>query len=182
MLQKYCGNNDIEITCKSKRHLLDDEHLEAALMEVANEAFEPLRDRIFNLAMPQKSKIQSKHMRLKIIISVLQYIVDNPVELSRPGIPAAAIIEGVDRLCRMLSEELIASSNLTQELGCLHEREETRETKNNLIPLFFFDKANKKLLVIEPTIYSIVIYSVDKMREIISELIDTLTSLKAKNS
>ena len=49
-------------------------------------------------------------------------------------------------------------------------REENRQTKTNFIPLFYFDKANKKLLVLEPTIYVIKQYNESLLIDIADEL------------
>lgn len=52
----------------------------------------------------------------------------------------------------------------------MHLREENRQTKTNFIPLFYFDKANKKLLVLEPTIYVIKQYNESLLIDIADEL------------
>ena len=43
---------------------------------IINEAFTPLRDRIINLALPHRDRRDSKYLRLKIIIAVLQLIIE----------------------------------------------------------------------------------------------------------
>ena len=75
-----------------------------------------------------------------------------------------------------MGEVTVDISNLTQELGMLHLREENKNAKSNFISLFFFDKANKKLLVLEPTIYMIKNYSVQLIQNIIDELTSILGS------
>ena len=70
----------------------------------------------------------------------------------------------------VIFEESLGISNVTQELGLIHTREENRQTKNNFIPLFFFDKSNRKLLILEPTIYQIREYNSQLITDIISEL------------
>ena len=40
----------------------------------------------------------------------------------------------------------------------------------NFIPLFYYDKANKKVLVLEPTIYEIKSFDKAKISEITKEL------------
>ncbi len=52
----------------------------------------------------------------------------------------------------------------------LHLREENRQTGTNFIPLFYFDKANKKLLVLEPTVYVIKEYNESLLTDISDEL------------
>ena len=76
----------------------------------------------------------------------------------------------MDKLSRIDGEEPIGISNLTQELGVIHEREENRDTNRNFIPLFYYDKANKKVLVLEPTIYEIKSFDKAKISEITKEL------------
>ena len=43
-------------------------------------------------------------------------------------------------------------------------------TNRNFIPLFYYDKANKKVLVLEPTIYEIKSFDKAKISEITKEL------------
>lgn len=76
--------------------------------------------------------------------------------------------------CVELNEDKIGISNLTQELGVIHLREENRQTGLNFISLFYFDKVNKKLLVLEPTIYEIKAYSNELLTDIIEELKESL--------
>ena len=59
---------------------------------------------------------------------------------------------------------------MTQELGVLHLREENRQTGVNFIPLFYFDKPNKRLLILEPTIYVVKAYDEKLLDGIASEL------------
>ena len=138
--------------------------------EVISEAYSPLHDRVVNLAMPQRERKESKRMRLKIIISVLRLIVEDDAVKTQAGIHLSAIKDKLDVLCDMWEEDRIDISNLTQELGVLHLREENRQTKTNFIPLFYFDKANKKLLVLEPTIYVIKQYNESLLIDIADEL------------
>ena len=133
----------------------------------------PLHDRLVNLAMPQREKRDSKHMRQKIIISVLRLIITNSTTATS-GLSLAAIKSEMDKLSEELQGEKIGISNLTQELGLLHQREENRQTGINYIPLFYFDKANKKLLVLEPTIYEINAYNQEMIKDIVHELVEGL--------
>ena len=130
----------------------------------------PLHDRLINLAMPQRDKKESKRMRLKIIIAILRLIVANDADKTQGGLSTTAIKSKMDELCQGWGEEEIAISNMTQELGALHLREENRQTGVNFIPLFYFDKANKKLLILEPTIYVIKEYNKNLLSEIALEL------------
>ena len=61
---------------------------------------------------------------------------------------------------------------MIQELGVLHEREENRQAGANFIPLFYYDKANRKLLIIEPTLYEIKEYDPNLITEIIISIKD----------
>ena len=77
----------------------------------------------------------------------------------------------VEVICKTQDTPLIQSSNITQELGNLHLREENRQTGQNFIPLFYFDKTNRKVLVIEPTIYMIKEYDCKLLQNILNELL-----------
>lgn len=159
---------------QDKLIILDNEEKLANVMQnVINEAYAPLMDRIKNLALPQRNKKDSKRMRLKIVISVLKLIKDMDINKTQTGIPLERIKSGVDDICRQTSENLIDISNITQELGLIHLREENRQTGGNFIPLFYFDKANRKLLVIEPTLYEIKSYKSTLIDDIIKDILDT---------
>ena len=94
-----------------------------------------------------------------------------PLDLSlQNGFALGEVKDCMDELSRIDGEEPIGISNLTQELGVIHEREENRDTERNFIPLFYYDKANKKVLVLEPTIYEVKSYDKTKISEIIKEL------------
>ena len=47
---------------------------------------------------------------------------------------------------------------------------------SNYIPLFYYDKANKKLLVIEPTVYVLKAYDKGLLEKILAELIKIANS------
>ena len=113
-------------------------------------------------------------MRQKIVIAILQLIIKMDVENAQKGFSSSLIRQEVDSLCKELGDDSIPISNLTQELGLLHMREENRQAGSNFIPLFYFDKVNKKLLVIEPTIYEIKSYSEEMLNDIINELKESL--------
>ena len=172
-VQKYCQRFDIDKTQNTKRLLADAESAQLVAQEVVGEAYLPLHDRLVNLAMPQREKRDSKHMRQKIIISVLRLIITNSTTATS-GLSLAAIKSEMDKLSEELQGEKIGISNLTQELGLLHQREENRQTGINYIPLFYFDKANKKLLVLEPTIYEINAYNQEMIKDIVHELVEGL--------
>ena len=103
-------------------------------------------------------------------------IIDDADANTQTGIPFNAIKNGIDSICNDLGDDLIGVGNLTQELGLLHTREENRQTKSNYIPLFYYDKANKKLLVIEPTVYVLKAYDKGLLEKILAELIKIANS------
>lgn len=169
-LQKYCQEFGVFETQRIKKALYGSDSVRKVAEEVVSEAFTPLHDRLINLAMPQRDRKESKRMRLKIIIAILRLIIANDAEKTQGGLSTTAIKNEMDIFCHGLGEEEIAISNMTQELGVLHLREENRQTGVNFIPLFYFDKANKKLLILEPTIYVIKEYREDLLSEIALEL------------
>lgn len=169
-LQKYCQEFGVYETQTVKKCLHGSGSVKKVAEEVISEAFTPLHDRIVNLAMPQRDRKESKRMRLKIIIAILRLIVAKTALKMQGGLSTSDIKNELDILCQGWGEEEIAISNMTQELGVLHLREENRQTGVNFIPLFYFDKTNKKLLIIEPTIYVIKEYNQELLNEIVVEL------------
>lgn len=97
-------------------------------------------------------------------------ILENNSIKVQSGFALSEVKDCMDKLSRIDGEEPIGISNLTQELGVIHEREENRDTNRNFIPLFYYDKANKKVLVLEPTIYEIKSFDKAKISEITKEL------------
>lgn len=169
-LQKYCQEFSVYGTQASVKSLIKNGVADKAAGEVIAEAFTPLHDRIVNLAMPQRDRKDSKRMRLKIIIAVLKLIISDDTGVTQSGIPLSEIKSKLDFLCTSWMEDPIGISNLTQELGQLHLREENRQTGTNFISLFYFDKVNKKLLVLEPTIYVVKEYNASLLMDIADEL------------
>ena len=78
----------------------------------------------------------------------------------------------INEICNQTKENSIDISNLTKEIGELHLKEENRETKVNYIPLFYYEKSNRRLLVIEPTIYVLVEYDSNIIKKMVEELLD----------
>lgn len=173
-LQKYCQKFNVFETQEHRITLRNNDLCVKATEEVTSEAYKPLYDRIMNLAKPQRKAKDSKFMRLKIVIAILHLIIENDTQNLQSGLPLTTIKNTADKLSGMRNEAPIPVSNLTQELGLLHLREENRQTGINFIPLFYFDKVNKKLLILEPTLYVIKAYSVAKLEEIILELEDSI--------
>ncbi len=173
MLQKYCQKCNIFQTSDNRVMLNNQEKTRETLEEIVKEAQIPLHDRLINLAKPQRERRESKHIRLKIIIAILR-IISRDCESVSTGIGISDIQKEVNTLCKKINEDKVDISNLAQELGMLHLREENKTAAGNYISLFFYDKANKKLLVLEPTIYLIKNYSVMEINSITDELMDVL--------
>lgn len=169
-LQKYCQDNDIYTTQAKPMHLNDYQTALNAAELVIREAYSPLHDRIKNLATPQRVRRESKNVRQKIIVAILSLIIKEDTSYTQSGLKAETIQAEIDNICRERGEALIQSSNVTQELGNLHLREENRQTNQNFIPLFYFDKRNRKILVIEPTIYVIKEYKPILLQNILNEI------------
>lgn len=169
-LYKYCGAFDIRETQLSRKKLLNVQITDQVAEQVINESLAPLRDRIRNLALPQRKKKDSKFMRQKIICAILRLVVKNEVDYMQNGLPIEDLQRELDSICKESNEEILGIGNITQELGLLHTREENRQTGSNFIPLFFYDRGNRKLLIIEPTIYQIKEYNSQLLTGIVSEL------------
>ena len=175
MLQKYCQKNGVYETVEVRKMLTDEAKTQQTMAEVIQEALIPMHDRIINLAKPQRERKDSKHIRLKIVIAILRIIARDRANVS-VGIDIESIQSETNALCHEVREAAVDISNLSQELGMLHLREENKNTKGNYISLFFYDRANKRLLVLEPTIYLIKNYSVQMIESIIDELVLALRS------
>lgn len=177
-LQKHCQAFGVNSTAKKRKELIDDACTQLAAKTVVDEAYTPLHDRIINLALPQRDKKESKQMRLKIIISVLRVIKNNVADVLQNGLLVSEIKSALDSLCKELGHTEIDISNMTQELGLLHMREENRQTGKNFISLFYFDKTNKKLLILDPTFYVIKEYNAEIMSALIDELLQYIKTSK----
>lgn len=169
-LLKYCQNFEVFETDKKRKNLSGSIELNEVTQNVINEALAPLRDRILNLALPQREKKKSKRMRQKIVTAILELIIENDAKTAQNGFTLQQILSKVEKICKENGADVIGSSNIIQELGVLHLREENRQTVQNFIPLFFYDKNNRRLLIIEPSIYEIREYNSNLLQEIIDEL------------
>lgn len=158
LLNKFCISSGIEKTSREKVVLGEVACLKESIKEVMEDAATPLHDRLMNLALPLRDRKDSKQIRLKIVICVLELLIRRHVKIGRAGILLSDIHDELDKFQSARKDDAIGVSNLTQELGCLHLREENRQTDFNFIPIFYFDKVNKKLLVIEPTVYALLNY------------------------
>lgn len=179
MLQKFCQKSGIYQTTDTRKTLENEANIRKAMDEIIQEALIPMHDRIVNLAKPQRERKDSKHIRLKIIIALLRIIARDRSNVST-GIDIASVLAETNSLCHEVGEDTVDISNLSQELGVLHLREENKNTKSNFISLFFYDRANKRLLVLEPTIYLIKNYSTQLIQDIIDELLRALNSYDFK--
>ena len=179
-LQHYLIAVGIDKTQNPRRLLNDTSKAEKAIQQSVLELLTPLHDRIMNLALPQRDKKGSKHLRLKIVIAILTLLKQCESNRAEYGFSPSEIKNQIDIISEELNEDSIDISNITQELGMLHQREENRQTNNNFISLFFYDKANKKLLILEPTLYVIKAYDIKMIESIVSELKDTILQKENK--
>lgn len=173
-VQRYLLSVPIKNTQKTMVDLKDIEKARETMNGLIMELYTPLRDRIINLALPHKAKKDSKYLRLKIIISILTLLKQQSSNRVEYGFTPADIKYEIDRLCQQMKEPTIDISNITQELGKLHLREENRQTSNNFISLFYYDKAKKRLLVLEPTLYAIKANDIKLVDKLISELKESI--------
>lgn len=171
-LQKFCQKCNVTRTQRNMNYLNDTQAANEAVNIVVNEAYSPLHDRLKNLSTPQRKKRDSKNVRKKIIIAVLRIIIREDAQMTRYGLEADKIQNEVDLICSEQNSDFIQHSNVMQELGNLHLREENRQTGQNFIPLFYFDKTNRKLLIIEPTIYVIKECDGTLLQRIVDELLE----------
>ena len=144
-LLKYVQSYGIYETQRQKVLLDDQEKLNYVMDDAIQEVYAPLSDRIKNLALPQRHRKDSKRLRMKIIIAILELIRDLNIDKTQNGIPFENIRQGVDRFCDRANENRIDISNIAQELGVLHEREENRQTGSNFIPLFLSSTMIKRI-------------------------------------
>lgn len=169
-LLKFVQQYGIYRTQQEKVKLNNTEHLDIVMRDAINEVYVPLSDRLKNLALPQRNRKESKRLRMKIVISILQLIRDLDAKKMQNGISLEEIVIGINKLCDQSGENRISVSNITQELGVIHEREENRQTGGNFIPLFYYDRTNRKLLVIEPTLYEIKAYDIQLIENLINAI------------
>ena len=110
-------------------------------------------------------------MRAKIVVSILTLLYEaNNVTSVREGLKLEDIINEINNICRAKNSAVLQQSNIVQELGILHEREESKGTGGNYIPLFYYDKSNKKLLVLEPYLYVLKLVDAELLKSIIEEI------------
>lgn len=176
-LQRYCQKFCVDKTEQHKRMLSDANSATETADEVIAESYTPLRDRAINLALPQRQRKDSKHMRQKIVIALFTLIYESDADKTQSGFSINDIKKEVDKISAQVGEESVGISNLAQELGIIHTREENRQTGKNFISLFYYDKANKRLLVLEPTIYEIKSYKPELIEDIAMELMDELLKI-----
>jgi endogenous inhibitor of DNA gyrase (YacG/DUF329 family) len=159
IIMKFCLNSDVRETSKIIKCLDNANHANEALGSCYEEFNVSIRDRIVNLAKPKKTKSDSKYMRQKIVCAILRIMYQLDTKDVTKGINLQLIIDGVDKICAENGVATFQQSNITQELGIIHQREEMQNSGENFIPLFYYDGPNKKLLVIEPGLYMIKEYN-----------------------
>lgn len=172
VLGKFCYENGIERTQKTTV-MLDDIKNAKELMKkhIMDEGYRPVKDRLKNLAKPARSRRESKKMRAKIVVSILTLLYEaNNVTSIREGIKFEDIINEINNICSVKNSASLQQSNIVQELGILHEREESKGIGGNYIPLFYYDKSNKKLLVLEPYLYVLKLVDAELLKSIIEEI------------
>lgn len=170
-LQKFCQNSGVLETQENCKILDNMKFATNAAEIVVREAYSPLHDRLKNLAPPQRVRKDSKQVRQKIVAAILQLIIQKDIHSTQGGLWANDIQSRINEICTAQQEDLIQPSNIIQELGNLHLREENRQTVQNFIPLFYYDKTNRKVLVIEPTIYMIKEYNCNLLQDILDEIL-----------
>ena len=170
-LESYCLKKEILKTQQQEVRLCDIRQAKEVVEEfVMQEAYNPLRDRIKNLSTPRKNKKDSKFMRLKIVNAILNLIGSQKIQQVREGIVLVDIMKEIDSICAQKGQEKLQLSNIVQELGLLHNREENIGAGENVIPLFYYDKANKKILVLEPLLYVLKVCNSNLLKQIADEI------------
>lgn len=170
IVHEYCQICNIFETQKTNVLLKDMDKAKEALNKCYEEYFKPVSDRITNLARPKKAKKTSKAMRQRIICAILRIIKKEGVNEVIKGIPYENIQKELDKICKEKGIDKFLSSNVLQELGVLHTREENKSSKQNFIPLFYYDSHNKKLLILEPVLYMIKVYSEEGLEQLIASV------------
>lgn len=133
-LQKFCQANSVYETQKTCVYLGNKNTAVSAADMVVREAYSPLRDRLKNLATPQRARKDSKHVRQKIVTAILSLIIQKDSDSTQSGLNVTDIQKVIEDICLSKREQPIPSSNVIQELGNLHTREENRATTQNFIP------------------------------------------------
>ena len=169
-LQMYCLKLNIEETQKSKK-ICDDIGLAKQIVEeyISYEALSPLSDRIKNLSKPRRMKKDSKKVRAKIVSAILELVIEYPISKVRIGIPAEEIVSEIEKKCKIVGLSL-QKSNILQELGLIHEREDNSTVGANAIPLFYYDKQKKMILILEPSFYVVKMYNQNSFKQIIEDI------------
>lgn len=169
-LLKFCQENSISKTQRKLTYLDSAKSTDLTLRHVFDESYKPLKDRLINLSTPKRDKQDSRHMRKKIVCAVLELIASKRNNDIAKGIELNAILYEISKASALRNEPNIPNSNITQELGVLHQREENKGVQENFIPLFYFDTAKRKLFVLEPTVYFVKSYAIGMFRKIIDEI------------
>lgn len=147
LLKNFCFLNDVLETQGSIIFLDRQDLAEAAIEQSFVEVIYPSIDRIHNLATSKKSG--KKGLRYYILRAILTLMAERNVDELVNGIALDDIVNKIISF----NEETFQTSNIQQELGMLHLREETVYSEGNsnpnFIPLFYYDSAAKKVLIVE---------------------------------
>lgn len=155
-LEQLCLSWDIHQTQKTIKTLNNLSSAQGIIQKyVTNEFINPLRDRLRNLAIPSRVRKEAKHVRERIVLALLQLLIDKDVSVIRNGILLSDVLAQIEREYCYSSILKLSRSNIVQELGVLHKRGETRGAIGNFIPLFYFDKSNNKVFILEPNLFVI---------------------------
>lgn len=171
ILLRFCQINNVDKTELTLKELNDPSSAEEALTYAFEEAFFPLKDRLKNLSTPQRKRSDSRELRAKIVCAILRIILRNDSEAISSGISLDDIQNEVQEICRESNQRVIQASNITQELGILHTREENRQAGDNFVPLFYYNSTNRKLLVLEPTLYMIKAFSNCPLENLVNDIL-----------
>lgn len=172
ILLKFCQNCGVYETQKELISLSNMKFALQALNDCYQEFYSSISDRVVNLSNPRHHKKESKQMRRKIVCSILRIVLRSNMDAVSKGIEEQDIQLEVKNICSEKGEKFLPPSNITQELGLLHTREENLNSGENFIPLFYFDTPNKKILILEPGLYMIKAYKPSGLESLI-KLIST---------
>lgn len=139
-LKKVCKDNEI-YTTQSEKIVINDIDLATRSLENSyQQIINPVMDRIDSLATSKKAG--TKGMRYYIVSAILSLIDEKTPEELLCGIDFQEIVSKVN-----ISQGQFNASNIKQELINIHTRSESirsrKDKSNNVIPLFYFDRAKR---------------------------------------
>lgn len=143
VLKSFCFRNKIFKTNDRFVQLSDTHISDQAIQKSYEEIITPAIARIHKLASMRSG---SKGLRYYIVRALLDIMSNTNVEQIVDGIPFEQVIKTI----KDYNEEGFQDSNVRQELGLLHLREETIDV--NYIPLFYFDSGKGKVLIVDSSL------------------------------